>query len=74
MNLRGPGLLQKLLASRRLIVLTARIFRLFVCFTFSNFIAEREALQKVVFSVGITHKCDFLEILSHHNLMCPYAL
>ncbi len=55
-------------------MLTARIFRLFVSFTYSNFIAEREALQKVVFSVVITHKCDFLEILSHHNLMSPYAL
>jgi hypothetical protein len=39
--------------------LTARVFRLFVSSTFSDFIAEREALEKVVFPVGITHKYDF---------------
>lgn len=63
-----------LLASRRFIVLTARIFRLFLSCSFSDFIAEREALQKVLFAVEISHKCGFLETLSHNHLMSPHAL
>lgn len=71
---RGSALRQTLLPSRRFIVLTARKFRLFISCSFSDFIAEREALQKVLFPEGSLHKYDLLETFSHHHLMSPHAL